>query len=430
MTETITGKNELIKHTAAIHVTNTISIIERKISNILLKNSFQNLSIKEKHSITIRDIISLLGWSSDNNQELIKASLRKLNSTQIEWNILGKDKKNEWGVATIISSAKISKGICEYSYSPILRELLAIPNIYAKLNMAIQAKFSSKYSLALWEFLIEMLCRAKKNSITTQFIELESIKKILGANGIKIYEEFKILNRDILKKAICEINSISDIDVEHFTKKHGKRVAAIAFKISKKQDFGYPLLNLEHHFLSDQLPLTQEENQSIHNDNNIFKLLTTEFGISSKKAHKITNTYSSDKLDSAIRYTRAQVSNNKIRSISAYFVSSLKEEWNLKIQNVSDKHYQDNNLEEPIIEADGSLWSNILKSLKNTYGTPLYISWFSKLQFSYYDDACHVLCLKASTDFFKNWIESNYKKHILNAAQKINAQIRDIQIIL
>lgn len=207
--------NELIKHTSAIHISNTISAIERKISNILLKNAFSYLLTKEVHVISLREIMSFLGWSTTNESyDAIKNALKKLNTTQIEWNILGKDKKNKWGATTIISWAQIEDGICKYSYSPILRDLLAAPNIYARLNMAVQARFDSKYSLALWEFLVEFMCSASNNCVATDWIELHSIRRVLGIEKAKSCAEFKVLNRDVLKKAITEINSVSDIKVE------------------------------------------------------------------------------------------------------------------------------------------------------------------------------------------------------------------------
>lgn len=50
--ELITLENEEVKkHVAAIHIKNTLSLLERKMANILLMNAYEFLPTKTEHTI-------------------------------------------------------------------------------------------------------------------------------------------------------------------------------------------------------------------------------------------------------------------------------------------------------------------------------------------------------------------------------------------
>jgi len=142
--------NFLVKPTAIIHIRNTLTLTQRKIANILLKEAFSTFDQDVIHSIPLTRLIKFLGWkeSSESNQ-LIHNSLKELNSRQIEWNIFNKDKTHTWGVTTFLAHARVSKETLEYSYRKPLREMLYQPNIFARLDLEIQKNFSNKHALAV-----------------------------------------------------------------------------------------------------------------------------------------------------------------------------------------------------------------------------------------------------------------------------------------
>lgn len=47
-------KYEVVKHLGAVHISNTLSLLERKISNVLLRHAWDHLLEREVHSISIR----------------------------------------------------------------------------------------------------------------------------------------------------------------------------------------------------------------------------------------------------------------------------------------------------------------------------------------------------------------------------------------
>ena len=142
---------ELKKHIGAIYVAGDLTLLQRKIANILLFNAYDKLLTQETHEIRLKDLANIAGYNS-NDIELLKNAFRKLASTGLEWNILDEGKER-WGTASFISDAEIIKGrgICQYSYSPKLRKKLFNPEIYARINLSIQRNFLSTYSLVLYE---------------------------------------------------------------------------------------------------------------------------------------------------------------------------------------------------------------------------------------------------------------------------------------
>ena len=99
---------ELKKHIGAIYVAGDLTLLQRKIANILLFNAYDKLLAQEIHEIRLKDLADVAGYDS-NDTKLLKNAFRKLASTGLEWNIL--DKGEELcGTASFISDAEIIKG--------------------------------------------------------------------------------------------------------------------------------------------------------------------------------------------------------------------------------------------------------------------------------------------------------------------------------
>lgn len=227
-------KNTLIKHSAAVHINNKISGVERKVYNILLKNAYADLKNKDEHTMKLNNLASEIGWNPDNFvPQHLKNSIVKLVETSIQWNILKKDKKGEWGVSALLASAEIKNGMVKYTYSNALKNLLSKPNVYTTLDLNYQKKLSTKFSLALWEFCCEQLDTNKTNMLQTKFIEISKLRELLGAEKDS-YSIYKELNRYILKQAVQEINNITDLEISIITEKSERKVVAIAFNIVRK----------------------------------------------------------------------------------------------------------------------------------------------------------------------------------------------------
>ena len=222
--------NEVIKASPAIQVQSKMTLLQRRAWNVLLANAYNELPNKEIHSISVGELAAKLGFG-DGNQEYLKEMLRSLRSCEVEWNLLDKDKVEEWGVASLLAEARIRDGICTYAYPPYLRTKLHSPRIYTKLNLRLQNRFSSKYALVLWEVCFDYF-DTDRDQGETPFISLEIFRELMGLET-NDYTTFKSLNQWVIKPAIKEINDLTNYHVEVEQKRVGRRIGFLKFRITR-----------------------------------------------------------------------------------------------------------------------------------------------------------------------------------------------------
>ena len=416
--------NELIKHSAAIHINNKLTLVERKVSNILLKHAQHNMDRRDEHVISIKDLCEDLHMPDNKNYDMLKNALRALSQTQLEWNILNKDKKNKWGLSSIIASVEIENGVCRYSYSAALKKIFANPNIYAKLNMAIQASFTSKYSIALWEYIMEFISLSanQRSELIRNQISLENLRKLLGVENSKYYLQFSNFNREILKKAIKEINEISDLEVEVAYIKNNKKVDEIEIVVKraniKPENVG--ILGID-----TTLPFVQINDERAKTA----VILMDEFFFSELDAEKMVNAFDLERINLVLDYTRK----NKPLNPTGYIKKALREHWELITDNSPSIQKDDelkfandsylNSIEDPIFK-------NILSELRDVFGEPVFKSWFKGFDSILLTNEDHlVINLNNYTAFTANYLNTNYSHHIMNISRKYYPNITNIKFV-
>jgi len=68
------------KNVAAIHVSGKLTLLQRKLSNVLLLNAYDALITKPKHQIDAQTLCLMVGYNS-NDMATLKQSLRSLAET-------------------------------------------------------------------------------------------------------------------------------------------------------------------------------------------------------------------------------------------------------------------------------------------------------------------------------------------------------------
>ena len=220
----------LSKASPAIHVQSKMSLLQRRAWNVLLANAYKELSDKEIHRVSMVELTAKLGFDSKND-DYLKEILESIADFKVKWNILGKDKKQEWGVAHLLAEVRIHDGICFYQFPHTLRLKLHNPRVYAKLNLRLQNRFRSRYALVLWEVCFDYF-DTDRDQGETPFIPLETYRELMGIEAGE-YQTFKALNQFVIKPAIKEINDLTDYLVEVERKRLGRRIAELKFRITK-----------------------------------------------------------------------------------------------------------------------------------------------------------------------------------------------------
>ena len=226
-------RDEFIKASPAIQIQSKITHLQRRVWNVLLANAYDELPNQDIHRVSVAELAKSLGFNS-HNEDYLKETLEALVDCIVKWNVLGKDKKERWGVAALLASAEIESGICTYSFAAHLRYKLYNPRIYTKLNLRLQNRFTSRYALILWEICFDYFDTARNHG-ETPFIPLDTFKELMGI-ALDDYPTFKTLNQRVIKPAIKEINELTNFFVEIEHKRIGRKIGELKFSISRLKE--------------------------------------------------------------------------------------------------------------------------------------------------------------------------------------------------
>lgn len=327
---------ELKKHAATIHCSNTLSLLQRKISNALLYHAYQELMVKEEHEITIKQLCKLIAYQG-HNHAAIKEALKELLSTVIEWNLIDdKTGVEDWTASTIIASVSLQGPMCYYAYSPRMKQLLHSPSMFGKINLVIQSRFRSSYGLALYEN-----CSRYRGLPHTKWFEMDIFKKLMGVPPGK-YDIFRDFKRRVLDKSIDEVNAHSDIVVKPEFQREGRRTVRLRFLLKereKKSRLGTPEFKVEQ---------TEALEGNLEKPSDQLKMvLMTKFALTHPQAEQVIAEYGAEFILEKIAVVESSTNfrQGRIRNTAGYFISALKNNYQLPKSTLSElqiKRQQDN----------------------------------------------------------------------------------------
>lgn len=233
------SREELRKNVAAVHCSGVLSLLERKMFNILLLQAYDDLLSKQVHQIPVRLLCALVGYNS-NDWNPLKQALRAMCTTAVEFNLLGDGKlEKKWTISGMLADATLEGGMCTYSYSLSLARELFSPEVYTRINVAVQRQFRSAFSLNLHEN-----CLRFRAVGSTGWWSIETFRNLVGASA-PLYDDFGQLRRRVIKPAIVEVNEISEIQLAAEYDRaatRGNPVKAIRFRIGdSKQRTLFPV---------------------------------------------------------------------------------------------------------------------------------------------------------------------------------------------
>ncbi len=312
-------KKQLIKHVGAIHTRGKLSLLQRKVANVLLLNAYENLLTQEMHSIRIWELAEAVGFDSK-NIEVLKEALRGLTDITIEWNILDPDGNPEvWGKSSMLAGVTIyyGRGICEYAYYKPLREKLFNPAVYARISLSVQRNFRSGYALALYEN-----CLRFRNIGSTGWIDLATWRDLLGVRE-GVYLAFKEFRRNVLTPAIKEVNESSDILVTlEAPKREKRRIVALKFNIENNAQLS---LGLDAQPGTARYEVINEDGK-----NGPLRQRLAEFGLEAV-AEEIIKEYDEDRITGNLDIIEAKISRGeKIKSIPAIARGAIENDYRPK----------------------------------------------------------------------------------------------------
>ncbi len=311
-TEKLEKKNRatLKKHTAAIHCSNSQTLLQRKISNVLLYHAYHNLLDKEEHEISVPLLCKLIGYSG-NNHPAIKQALKELISTVLEWNLTDDNTgEEEWNACSALASVKLKGPTCTYSYSKSLRELMHNPSMYGQVGIVVQARFRSSYGLALYEN-----CARYSELKSTKWFDIEIFRKLMGVPDTK-YKAFRDFKRRVLDKAVEEVNAHSDLIVSPEIHRVGRKVDKIRFSLR---------MRAKKKALGASSPIEPKENDI----DDVKDILIKEYGVKGEVANDLLRKYGANYISQKINIVCELdiFKQGKVRSIAALLIDAIKNDY-------------------------------------------------------------------------------------------------------
>jgi len=325
----VVAKSEYIKKPhRVIQIEGKLNLIQHKCWNILALNALKK-GIKEgqrKYEISLTEIYKHLGYKAENDKHL-KEALVAIMRIVIQGDIINKDGGLDWHAFVLLGHVYVEKGVCHYEYTTPVIDLLSNPKQYVKLLIKMQNRFSSSYSLKLYEFLktkyIEKLGKG-----TTGELTVEVFRQLMGLED-GAWLEFKVLKRDLITPAIKEINEKTDLFVELELIKNRQKVVALKFQITenpnKKQNLqGLDLESLDDLDFGNEVTDTAETTAE---PNNALKIKLEKLGFGENQINELLadpepqkvldcTDYVTFKLQQEIETNKTK---NKIQSPTGYF---------------------------------------------------------------------------------------------------------------
>lgn len=220
---------------AVLPVSGRITATMRKLFAAMLFFSQQDGS-KDVYRRSFGDLMNLAEYNSRNTLDL-REQFKLLQSIQVEWNTQASD-ETRWGVSGMIAQAEIieHKGhatYLEWSLPPRIRQELLDPTSYTALLLHMSTALRGGSSIALYE-----ICSRYRTSPTglTMRQPWEWFCPRITGNPQMEVTEYKYFKRDVLKRAIAEVNAMTDIEVTLIEHKNGRRIEQIQFKVARKEN--------------------------------------------------------------------------------------------------------------------------------------------------------------------------------------------------
>jgi len=345
-----TDGHELKKHAATIHCSNTLSLLQRKISNALLYHAYKELLLKEEHEITIRELCKLIAYNG-NNHSAIKDALKGLLSTVIEWNVINDvTGMEDWTASSILASVSLKGPVCLYAYSPRMKQLLHSPAMFGKINLFIQSRFKSSYGLALYEN-----CIRYRGLGFTKWFEIDMFRKLMGVPEDK-YSVFRDFKRRVLDKSIEEVNTYSDLIVVPEVWREGKQVVKVRFSMkdrARKTRLGAKVV--------------LKAGQADHAEEDLLIRMTRDYGLQPEQARQVIEEHEREFILEKMKVI--ELSQNfqqgKVNNLAAYLLSALRHDY--QVAKTSQMKLAEQRVDNIHLESDIRKWRIISKKIQKSY---------------------------------------------------------------
>jgi hypothetical protein len=218
-----------------------LTLHDRRLYNLLLGNAWNTILQGGQHQIPYTDLTKYL---NSHNYD-IPASLRRLMSAivaiSIPNNRNGQEATRQVALLGANETEIVRRGMVFYSFPPELIKIVQDSKAFARIHTDVMFKLSSKYSLALYEFL------QRRKNLSHIFYEVVSVEELRGLLGVPkdTLKAFGHLNDKAIKPSIKEVSFLSDYEITAEPIRTLRAVTHVKFSWSRKEELGSKIAAVE-----------------------------------------------------------------------------------------------------------------------------------------------------------------------------------------
>lgn len=216
-----------------------ISLLGRKLFNVLLHRA-QELGEQEEYEARLYEIVNDAAYTSKDTAPIRKI-LRELMSTTVEWQSPTSGEVETWDACNLLSGAGTTKDkrtgavTVRWRYDSKVRAQLLSPDRYARLSLEAITQLSSHAAMALYEICARYVDNPRHLTARQHWRWWRPV--LTGVAGDDSKAEYRFFKRDVLHKAVAEINACTNLEVKgpiEYKEKDNRTIAEIQFEVRHK----------------------------------------------------------------------------------------------------------------------------------------------------------------------------------------------------
>ena len=228
-----------------------LTLVGRKAFNLLLANAMDQGVDREWYEIEIGELAKDIRYDS-NDIKRLETTLNEMQTTLLKWDVLETINNQEVPVrdsVQLLGAIRLIGGVSEggkrssvarsvrYQFDSRVKQRLLVPEVYARINLQLQATIKSAYTLALYEQLIRYRSNVATDgwAYTVKLPWREWRSLILGGDYSPGYENYKYFGRDVLNKSMKELNQrVVEFEFELMVFKAGRNISDLQFRLRER----------------------------------------------------------------------------------------------------------------------------------------------------------------------------------------------------
>jgi Initiator Replication protein len=208
-------------------ISDGLTLADRRIYNLLLANAWDNIQEPVLHPIRLHEL-----RSSNQDNTRPRDSLRRLMKVVVGFDVVEDGIKREV-LTQLLGPCKLDhnpQGLAYYTFPEPIRAALESSSVFARLRRDLLCQFRSKYALSLYEMLQKRINLSFK---TCEDFTVEDLRQKLGVEK-GLYPAYQSLNLRVIKPAILEVNTLSDIECSIEPILEGRKTVGLRLSWRKK----------------------------------------------------------------------------------------------------------------------------------------------------------------------------------------------------